>query len=241
MSLIRSREQQAAHITLETVDVDGAIRETAEAAGIDRSTFLRRSAIGAGTFVAGSTLFSGFAHPALAAISTKRPSAANDVKILNYALTLEYLENEFYVAALANKPFANEQVGKFATITQLHEAAHVKTLRSVLGSKAVKKPTFDFGDTVTDPAKFQATAQALEDTGVSAYAGQGPNIKQRKVVQAALAIHSVEARHAAWIRYINFGASPSTATKDLPAPASFDSPKSESTVLKIVTGLNFIQ
>lgn len=237
----RSNGSDPSHITLETVDVDGAIRETAEAAGIDRATFLRRGAVGGGTFVAGSVLFSGFAHPALAAISTKRPSKANDVKILNYALTLEYLENEFYLAALQNKPFANDQIGKFATITQLHEAAHVKQLRAVLGSKAVKKPTFDFGDTVTDPAKFQATAQALEDTGVSAYAGQGPNVAQRAVVQAALAIHSVEARHAAWIRFLNHGANPSTATKDLPAPASFDAPKSEKSVLKIVGDTGFIQ
>src|SRR3712207_9003728 len=58
------------------------------------------------------------------------------------------------------------------------EDAHVKTLRQVLGSAAIKKPRFDFGDTVTDSAKFAATAQVLEDTGVAAYAGQGPNILQ---------------------------------------------------------------
>lgn len=241
MTPTRTDGHAPSHITLETVDVDGALRETAEAAGIDRATFLRRGAVGGGTFVAGSVLFSGLAHPALAAISTKKPSIRNDVKILNYALTLEYLEAEFYEQALANKPFSTPQYGKFTTIIAAHEAAHVKTLRSVLGSKAVKKPTFDFGDTVTDPAKYAATAQALEDTGVAAYAGQGPNIKQRKVVQAALSIHSVEARHAAWIRFLNGGANPDTATKDLPAPASFDAPKSERTVLKIVDGLGFIE
>src|SRR3712207_9591972 len=83
------------------------------------------------------------------------------------------------------------------------EDAHVKTLRQVLGSAAIKKPRFDFGDTVTDSAKFAATAQVLEDTGVAAYAGQGPNILQKAVVKPALAIHSVEARHAAWIRFLN--------------------------------------
>ena len=53
----------------------------------------------------------------------------------------------------------------------------------MLGSKAVKKPSFDFGDTVTNEAKFRQTAQVLEDTGVSAYAGQGPNLLQRPLRQ----------------------------------------------------------
>ena len=70
----------------------------------------------------------------------------------------------------------------------------------MLGKAAVKKPKFDFMNTTGDQATFLATAVALEDTGVSAYAGQGPRISQKAVVQAALAIHSVEARHAAHFR-----------------------------------------
>ena len=61
-----------------------------------------------------------------------------------------------------------------------HEATHVKALKGVLGSNAVKKPKFDFGDTVTNQDKFRLTAQVLEDTGVAAYAGQGPNLLQRR-------------------------------------------------------------
>ena len=82
----------------------------------------------------------------------------------------------------------------------------------------------------------------LEDTGVSAYAGQGPNILQRPYVKAALSIHSVEARHAAWIRFINRRAACATATSaTTPAPRAFDTAASEKAVLKAVTGTGFIQ
>ncbi|HEX8105641.1 MAG TPA: ferritin-like domain-containing protein [Solirubrobacteraceae bacterium] len=225
--------------TLEVVDRDGAIREAAEAAGIDRRNFLRTGAIAGGGIVAGSAFF-GLLDAAEAKISTKRPSKKNDIKILNYALTLEFLEAAFYEQAVRNQVAQSDPVvAKFAAVVAAHEAQHVKFLKKALGSKAVDEPTFDFGDTVTDLAKFKATAQVLEDTGVSAYAGQGPNIKQRPVVQAALSIHSVEARHAAWIRFLNYGGTGTDA--NLPAPADFDKALSEKKVLKAVTGTGFIK
>ena len=185
-------------------------------------------------------LFTGFASPAEAAISRKRKSRRNDVKILNYALTLEYLESEFYRQANASGALTDPVVKRFAEVTGSHEASHVTLLKTVIGRGAVKKPEFDFGDTVTDQAKFRATAQTLEDVGVSAYAGQGPNLLQRRVVAAALSIHSVEARHAAWIRFINGGGA-SGETDDLPAPVAFDRPRNETRVLKAVTQTGFIQ
>ena len=228
-------------ITLEALDQDGAIRETAEAAGATRADFIKRSGMAGAGFLAGGVLFSGFASPAHAAISTKNRSKKNDVKILNYALTLEFLEAEFYKQANASGALKDQQVRTFAQITGQHEAEHVKALRAALGSKAVKKPSFDFGDTVTDEFKFKQTAQVLEDTGVSAYAGQGPNIFQRPVVQAALSIHSVEARHAAWIRFINSDGGLVRGTGADPAPRAFDKALSEKAVLKAVTGTGFIQ
>ena len=92
--------------------------------------------------------------------------------------------------------------------------------QGLLGSKAVKKPKFDFGDTVTNQDKFKLTAQVLEDTGVAAYAGQGPNLLQRPLVVAALSIHSVEARHAAWIRFLNSsgGVAAAAVRRRCPAP-----------------------
>jgi hypothetical protein len=228
------------HLSLEVLDVDGALRETAEAAGLDRADFLKKGAMTAGGFVAGGVLFNGLASPAAAqTISGRRKSRRNDVRILNYALTLEFLEAEFYAQAVRNNTaFANDQIRNFATVTGEHEAAHVRTLRSVLRSSAVKKPTFDFKNTVTEPAAFQQTAQVLEDTGVSAYAGQGPNILQKPVVVAALQIHSVEARHAAWIRFLNGNGLGDETT--LPAPRAFDRPASQRVVLRAVTGTGFI-
>jgi hypothetical protein len=224
-------------LKLETLDVDGAIRDAAEEAGLDRSAFFRKAAVTGGGIVAAGGLFGPLLANAEAAISQKR-SKRNDVRIANYALTLEFLEAEFYAQAIKNGAFPNPLYRAFAEITGDHEAQHVKALKGLLGSAAVKKPSFDFGDAVTDPQKFGATAQVLEDTGVAAYAGQGPNILQKSVVKAALSIHSVEARHAAWIRYLNTGGA--GETRNLPAPKAFDTPLTEKAVLSAVKKTGFI-
>jgi hypothetical protein len=89
---------------------------------------------------------------------------------------------------------------------------------------------------------FRQVAQTLEDTGVAAYAGQGPNLLQRPLVEAALSIHSVEARHAAWIRYINAAGGLTTGNpKETPAPRAFDRPLSEKQVLAAVGDTGFIK
>jgi hypothetical protein len=227
------------HLKLENIDTSGAIRETAEAAGANRAEFLRKGALGGAGLVAGGTLFSSLLAPAEAAISTKKKSLANDIKIGNYALTLEYLEAAFYAAAIKNNAFSSEAYKTFATQTGAHETAHVAALKKILGSKAVKQPTFDFGPAVTDAAMFAQTAQVLEDTGVAAYAGQGPNLKTRAIVVAALSIHSVEARHAAWIRFLNTNGAGDPGK--LPAPAAFDKAAGEKATLAKVTGTGFIK
>jgi hypothetical protein len=205
-------------ITLDLVDVDGAIREAeADVAGDTRAAFLRKAALGGGALLGGSVLLSGFPD-----LANARPSKAQDVKILKYALTLEYLENEFYKESLEKAGLSGDAL-RAAQVVQGHEEAHVKFLRKALGSAAVKKPKFDFGQSTANQASFLATAVVLEDTGVSAYAGQGPRIKQTAVVQAALSIHSVEARHAAFLREL--------AGKSF-APRAFDKPASMAKVLK---------
>jgi len=135
--------------------------------------------------------------------------APTDVNgVLNYALTLEYLEAEYYTmgAAASGLVPAGKPMGAITTIRD-HEIAHVKFLKQVLGNKAVAKPTFDFtaGGTFatvfSDYDTFLALAQAFEDTGVRAYKGQAAILKGNQVVlTAALQIHSVEARHASHIR-----------------------------------------
>ncbi|MXN91443.1 ferritin-like domain-containing protein [Flavobacterium sp. Sd200] len=125
---------------------------------------------------------------------------------LQLALTLEYLEDEFYDIALNTLgliPAADRDV--IAKISQ-HEQAHVTLLRNALGADAPEKPTFDFTvnntfPTFTDYQTFLAVAQAFEDTGVRAYKGQAGNlISTPNFLTTALQIHSVEARHASQIR-----------------------------------------
>jgi hypothetical protein len=135
--------------------------------------------------------------------------AVNDV--LNYALKLEYLEAAFYnqgVAATAlNIPSADKT---YLTVAQGHENQHVAFLKGILGSAAVNPAAvYDFTAKGTFPTVFTnydtflAVAQALEDTGVRAYKGQAPNLLgNQTVLTAALAIHSVEARHASAVRQI---------------------------------------
>jgi hypothetical protein len=162
-------------------------------------------------------------------------SKANDVKILNYALTLEYLEEAFYAEALRVGGYTGA-VGRFASVVHAHEAAHVATLRGVLGSKAVKRPSFDFKGTTRKWSTFLRTAKVLEDTGVAAYQGQAPLIHQNAVLGPAGAILAVEARHAAWVRDLLY------AGKSVkPAPEAFSTPLSMSQVLSAVKKTGFIK
>ncbi|CAN5201019.1 hypothetical protein BH18ACT12_BH18ACT12_21430 [soil metagenome] len=214
---------------LEELDVDGAVQETGEAVDpYTRASFLRRVGIGAGAVVGGGALLGGLPSIASAAVPT------SDIAILNFALTLEYLEAEFYAQAVSKGNFSGE-TRKFADKVAAHEAAHVAILRKTLGRKAVKKPKFDFKDTVTNVAKFQATATVLEDTGVAAYLGQVGNIRNKAILKAAGSILTVEARHAAWIRDIRGrGDSP------VPAPSAFEGSKTKAQILAAVKGTGFI-
>lgn len=142
---------------------------------------------------------------------------------LNFALTLEYLEAEFYQKALDSVTLVIPTAAARNAIQTIanHEAAHVAFLKAAIsgaGGVPVAKPTFDFSGgngTGTGPfatafadySLFLAVAQTLEDTGVRAYKGQAGNLMSNNtVLEAALNIHSVEARHAAHIRYMRMNA-----------------------------------
>lgn len=144
-------------------------------------------------------------------------STATIAETLNFALTLEYLEAEFYKTALNSSTLnipTTAARGAIQTIYN-HEAAHVDFLKTALtgmGATPVSMPTFDFSggngsgngpfkDAFSNYDLFLAVAQTLEDTGVRAYKGQAGNLMENNdVLEAALNIHSVEARHASHIR-----------------------------------------
>jgi hypothetical protein len=138
------------------------------------------------------------------------------VDVLNYALTLEHLESAFYrdgLAAIGVEGITalGFQPSVFDSLTEIgaHEAAHVTTLTDVitqLGGEPVAEAMYDFG--YTDAAGFLQVAQALEDTGVAAYQGAAQYlIDEDELLTAALTIHGVEARHAAYLALVN-GTSP---------------------------------
>ena len=132
---------------------------------------------------------------------------------LNLALTLEYLEAEFYIRALDSGVLPAGRPENVYNQISKHESAHVEFLKTALGDVAVAKPTFDFTvGGMFDPfnengigqetayAQLLALAQAFEDTGVRAYKGQAGNLMGTPFLKPALQIHSVEARHASEIR-----------------------------------------
>jgi len=215
-------------LTMEEVDRDGAVAEAT--AGLQESTragFFRRIGLFAGGGLVAGAVPIGFA---LAQGTSKR-----DIEILNYALTLEFLEAAFY--AEANEKGNLTGVARtFSQVVGQHEAEHVATLQSVLGSKATKRPSFDFKGTTGRELTFLKTARTLEDTGVAAYQGQATRIKSGEVLASAGAILAVEARHAAWVRDI-LGA----GKKPSPAPEAFSTPQSMQEILDAVESTGFIK
>lgn len=235
-------------LLLEDVDVDGAIREMAHEAnesmgeGDTRRGMMMKAGLGAGALMSGGALMSLLAPDLAVAAGKGRPPASfgkGDVGILNYALTLEYLEAAFYNGATAannKKSFIKDaRTQAFLKATTRDENAHVRALKKALGSKAIAKPKFNFKGTNQSRKKFIDTAFALENEGVHAYAGQAFNIKDPKVLGAALSIITIEARHASVIGVIR-NPNPAGISPDGP----FDTPFTAQRVLKDVTKLGFI-
>jgi len=191
------------------VETDVPVTSLAEDLGTTRDLFLKRAAIFGGATVAAASV--GMALPGNA-----RASRASDAAILNFALTLEYLEATFYAIAVGKGRFG-PRVSRLARVIRDHEITHVKALVATiptLGAKPIKKPTFRFPPSLfADETTFLQTAMALEDTGVGAYNGAGPALTLKPVKEAAASIVAVEAMHASWVRGVAGTA---------PAPASFD-------------------
>jgi hypothetical protein len=226
-------------INLDAVDVDGAVREAADAvSGDTRLSFLKKAGIGAGAAMSGGAILSALAPSAFAASEVGRPPASfgkGDVGILNYALTLEYLEAAFYNGATAANMALNAQTSAFLKVVTKDENAHVAFLKQHLGSKAAKEPKFDFKGANTSPETFMKTAQVLENTGVHAYSGQALNIKTPAYVKAAVSILTIEARHASVIGLLN-----EPAGNEIAPNGPFDTPYTAAKVLAAVKATGFI-
>jgi hypothetical protein len=178
-------------------------------------------------------------------VYAQTPVGASVNDVLNFALSLEYLESYFYNAGQASTTL---QAGFSATnraaleLIKTDESNHVTFLRGVLGAAAITAPTtatFDytggkgagggpFADVFTNPATYLAVAQSLEDTGVRAYKGGAPLLMSNKaVLTAALNIHSVEARHASRLRTMRRGgANNNAASQGVPVAPYNAAPKS---------------
>jgi hypothetical protein len=163
-----------------------------EVPGISRATFILRGALAAGAAYGASSV-APFVSDAFAGTGT------SDVDILNFALTLEYLESDFYLV----KGKAVALSGPARSLARLfgdEEAEHVSALTkaiSAAGGTPVKKPAFVFP--ASDQAAFLKLAYVLENTGVGAYNGAGPSLSNKQLLAAAGSIVQTEARHAAAI------------------------------------------
>src|ERR1700761_8797176 len=185
---------------------------------ISRGDVILKGALAAGA-VYGALMVGPFVRSAFAMGGT------SDVDILNFALTLEYLESTFYEEAM-KRVKATGELKKLLPMLASDEKQHVEALEGTikkLGGKPVSKPKFDFEYNGT--AEFLKLAETFENTGVSAYNGAAPAIKSKEVLGAAGSIVQVEARHAAAIALQN-GAEP--------APEAFDKALEEKEVLKAV-------
>jgi rubrerythrin len=208
-------------LRLETLDRDGALAEALDGLHDDRTRagFLR------GALLGGGALLAAFAAPASA-----QDGKARDVSILNFALTLEELQAAFYTEVERNRVLRGALKRQADTVGAV-ERAHVAAFRTALGASAIKRPHFDFGGATEGSSAFRRTAVAFEDLAVAAYKGQAPRITSRAYLASALAIHSVEARHAAWIRRL--------AGKP-PVSGPFDEPLTRPAVTRIVDRTHFI-
>jgi hypothetical protein len=215
-------------LSLTDIDVDGAVRETAERLPT-RGQLLTR---GAGAAILGGAAL-GLLPGAAGAHATSKQRvdhAKVDQAILNFALALEYLQASFYTEA-ERMGALHGALAEQARVVGSHERAHVKAFQQTLGHAAIKKPSFDFRGTTDNPRSFRATAVAFEDLAVSAYKEQLPKLHSKQYLAAAIGIHSVEARHAAWIRRL---------AGIVPAEHAFDDALPDNQTVDIVNATHFV-
>jgi hypothetical protein len=208
--------------TLAEVDVGGMLAETASAVSAGtRASFLRRC-LGAAAGV-GALLTATDAEAAIAA--TK-----NDVAILQFDLVLEYLQAGLYTEAERLDALTPSTLA-WARVVGAHERAHVRAIKGLLGRKTVPSPGFDYRNVTSNEQAFIKTAVAFEDLTAALLKWQAPRLDSRSILAAVVTLHSVETRHAAWIRHI-VGLEPATT--------AFDKPASQRKMAELIDSTHFV-
>jgi len=208
-------------LTLEAVDRDGAIAEALDRlTGGTRADFLRKAVLG------GSATGAALATPALA----QGRNTEKDIAILRFDLNLEYLQAAMYSEAERLRQLKPRTL-EWARVVGANERGHVRAIRGLLGRDAVKSPKFNFRGVTEDDSVFTETAVAFEDLTAALLKTQTAQVDSRRVLAALVSLHSVEARHAAWIRHI---------AGIVPAAHAFDEPTSKGRVVRLVDSTNFV-
>jgi rubrerythrin len=165
---------------------------------------------------------------ALVASGLAAPRAFGDIRddlaVLNFALTIEYVESGLYREALKAVPDLGEDTKRLCKHLRDQEIEHVDALRGTIsdaGGKPNARPRLDFGTSLSSEAAFLKLANTLEDTGVSAYNGAAPQFESEDFVAAFASLAQIEGRHAALVR---------TARDKPPAPLPIDKASNQQAV-----------
>ena len=208
-------------LTLEAVDRDGVIAETFDRlTGGTRADFFGKAVVGGAALAA-----------ALETTATAQDRhTANDIAILQFDLGLEYLQAAMYSEAERLRELSPRTL-EWSRVVGANERGHVKAIRGLLGRDAVKSASFNFRGVTEDDRAFTETAVAFEDLTAALLKTQATQVDSRRVLAALVSLHSVEARHAAWIRHI---------AGVVPASDAFDEPTSKAKVVRLVDSTNFV-
>jgi len=205
---------------LDVLDARGRFRESIHGAlGIDRGDLLLGALTGAAAWAA--------SHPATA---VGAGLTENDTRILRFDLQLEYLQAEMYTQAL-RLGHLRPAVRDAARVVGAHEWAHARALKKILGRRAVPRGFFNYHGVTEDERAFLRTAVAFEDLTAALLKYQAVRLDSRAVLAAAISLHSVEARHAAWLRRVA-GA--------LPTLTAFDRAASQEKMRRLILSTHFL-
>jgi hypothetical protein len=177
-------------------------------------TLTRAQLLAGGTVAAGALTGGAIFLGGLPTLAISKPSKAQDRRVVEWLLRVEYIQSSFYREAQRQGALKGE-LAEFAERVGRQERAHVEALEKALGAKPAKQPALDFKDATTDPDRFVETAVELEEIALAAFNGQVPNLTPKPLL-TAMEIASVEARHTGWIRDIA-GRNPAPRPADAPA------------------------